>query len=376
MKIPKIHTVLFTNICPLRCNYCNLRAQESWGKFPEYSKEEFFKEIESNLDADGFLFTGGEPFVRWEWIKEVLEKYGKKYRYEFNTCGYYFTDEILEFLSHYNVRLNLSVDGPREIAMWRRPNSNGFQYDYWDKIEPMFPAILYYFPNTIWKSIISKRLIPFLPKIYCAAANYGFRYIHFELDFEEQPWRAGRGEAWTEEDYKKYELAVEYITAIMVDMLKDGRRPVIEMRMDDYIRFLMNQNNRGPFTINSVNCGIAARRDITSLYNREKAICLDSVCGKEKCSLDSLFKKIEEDYKKGCPINKDCQFFDFCARFSCLKDNYDCNENCLAPNPEFCNHARIWGTATLKFLTIGNEFFEDSPVYQNLLLKYKGGRMR
>ena len=68
--------------------------------------------------------------------------------------------------------------------MWRRPNSNGFQYDYWDKIEPMFPAILYYFPNTIWKSIISKRLIPFLPKIYCAAANYGFRYIHFELDFE------------------------------------------------------------------------------------------------------------------------------------------------------------------------------------------------
>lgn len=167
------------------------------------------KEVEK-AHEDGcttLLFTGGEPFLYFDWIKEVMEKYKGKFTYSFNTNGQYLTFDVCQFLSNYIVNLNLSVDGPREVAMWRRPSASGKEYTYWDEFEKNIPHILYFFPYTTWKSILSKRLIPYMAMIYSAAASYGFRSINFELDFNEQPWReTSNGEAWTDKDWEDYNM--------------------------------------------------------------------------------------------------------------------------------------------------------------------------
>lgn len=42
----KVYTLLFTEKCPIVCNYCNLRANDAWEKNPEFTKKEFFDAIE------------------------------------------------------------------------------------------------------------------------------------------------------------------------------------------------------------------------------------------------------------------------------------------------------------------------------------------
>lgn len=37
-RVPKVRTLLFTEICPLNCNYCNLRARKEWSDTEGFSK--------------------------------------------------------------------------------------------------------------------------------------------------------------------------------------------------------------------------------------------------------------------------------------------------------------------------------------------------
>ncbi len=372
--IPKVHTILFTEDCPLCCNYCNLRANDKWETQPAYTKEEFFQEVADNMDSEILLFTGGEPFTRWPWIKEVIEKYGDHFKYTFNTCGYLCTEENLEFLSHYRVQFYLSMDGPREIALWRRPNAYNNNYDYWDRVEKIIPIILYYWPHTAWKSIISKRLIPFLPKIYLAAANYGFKMVHFEMDFEEQPWRQGRGDYWTDEDYANYQLAVDTIVLSMVQIFKEGGIPPMEMGMASYISRSLKSEGKTDFTARSLNCGLAAHRDLSSVYKREASHCMGEVESRLGVSFEEILTMIEEDYAEGCGHDKSCPFFDYCARFACTKDNYSASGHFMTPNEEWCHKTKIFNGAAVKLLSIGMEFLIKEPSYNEFIKNMLRGR--
>lgn len=187
MTFPKIRTILFTEKCQLNCNYCNLQTFDDYATCQPLSKKRIWEEV-AKAKEDGctaLLFTGGEPLLYFNLIKQIMEKYKGDFGYHFNTNGQYLTFDVCQFLSRYVVTLNLSIDGPREVAMWRRPNSHGNGYTYWDEFEKNIPHILYFFPYVTWKSIISKRLIPYMSLIYTAAVNYGFRTINFELDFNE-----------------------------------------------------------------------------------------------------------------------------------------------------------------------------------------------
>lgn len=377
----KVYSLLFTEKCPVVCNYCNLRSRPSWEKNPEFTKEEFFETLAKHEDADEFLFTGGEPFVKWPWIKEAIEKYGNAKSYSFNTNGYYLTADKLEFLSHYQVKFNLSLDGPREIAMWRRPNAWNQKYDYWDTVEKNIPAILYYFPTTHWKSIISKRIIQFIPKIYEAAASYGFKYIQFEQDFEEQGWRAasqsgGTKTGWTEQDYARYKAAIDCCLTMMVQSFKNGSYPLLEVSMYKYLMFALSGKNEEPFTIESVNCGIAARRGLSSVYNREGGICISSIMRDENKTVEEIFQDIENEYVEGCHRDSSCPYFNYCARFVCLKDNYTQNGHYLTASEEKCYHTRFWNDAAVKLLQIGNTFLSDNETYRKFIWDFakKGER--
>jgi sulfatase maturation enzyme AslB (radical SAM superfamily) len=82
----KVRTIIFTDACPLDCRYCDLKNDKEFGKFPTISKEKLLEMIEAFNREDNveeintrLLFSGGEPLLYWDWIKEIIEKYQHRF---------------------------------------------------------------------------------------------------------------------------------------------------------------------------------------------------------------------------------------------------------------------------------------------------------
>ena len=78
----RAHTILFTEDCPLNCRYCQLKYEDEYGTCQGQTFEEIKQKIEQyeqQDEKDGvgtqLTFTGGEPFLYWPWIKEIIDKY-------------------------------------------------------------------------------------------------------------------------------------------------------------------------------------------------------------------------------------------------------------------------------------------------------------
>ena len=105
----------------------NFKSNHSRASFKEYAGilgdfwSEFDKKDDQNKYISRLLFSGGEPLLYWDWIKEIIEKYQNRFQYAFNTSGYLFTPEMIEFLSHYQVNFVLSVDGDEKLTNYLRP---------------------------------------------------------------------------------------------------------------------------------------------------------------------------------------------------------------------------------------------------------------
>lgn len=370
MKRPKIRTILFSEVCPLACTYCMLKTYPNYGAKCGFTKEKLFKEVEK-AHEDGIeriLFTGGEPFAFWPWIKEIIEKYGSEFEYSFNTSGYYCTDEVLEFLSKYKVYFTLSVDGPKKIAQWRRPNNGNYKYDYWDKFLENYTAILYYFPQTAWKTILTRRMIEYIPDIFDAAHEMGFRRVDMVIDFKEEGWRNGGEYDWTEKDWEKFEMAMSYVSVKAMRDIENGEWPTLTGKQIDYLRFIVNSDHEKPFELQDIQCGVAEDRDIVSMYQENENLhggCLKR-CSPEK-SLKEIYEDIKNAYEEGCPVDKKCPYFRFCAISNCLKDNMSNTGSWFSCPESTCRKTRVECGQLLLLLNQCKEEFKDNLIFRTFL---------
>jgi len=105
--------------CNLNCNFCDTRPD----RFMEYEPQELFKEIELYQDKyHSISFTGGEPLLCKDFLKEILELTGKHgHRHYLETNGT-LTTELEEIIEHIDfVAMDLKL-----------PSSTGMG-DLWDK---------------------------------------------------------------------------------------------------------------------------------------------------------------------------------------------------------------------------------------------------
>lgn len=372
-NIPKIKTILFSEECNLHCRYCANCLFPDYKLNPAFTKQEFLSAVEdaTHEGVSRLYFTGGEPLLYWDWIKEVIEKYGTTFDYEFNTNGYYLTEDKLEFLVNYACIFNLSVDGPREISLYQRPNNGNYKFDYWDTVVKNFPAILYYFPNTPWKSILSKRLIPFMPKIYDAAMRYGFRTLDLQIDFGEQPWRENHQEgvkAWGDKEWEEYEKSMQAISLMMVNALEDEKWPTLTSLSKKCLIYILNKGiEDSPFTADDIACGVVGDREIVTVQAKESMSCLRDMANTMKMSPEDYIKKLNEDYKLGCQNDKNCEFFDFCARYLCIKDAVKGFGHPYRFAPDYCQEVKIVMKNMLLFLKYCNQYLKNSKIYHAFL---------
>lgn len=325
----RVHTIIFTKACPLHCRYCYFEHGSSgtWEECaePTITKEEFFQQLDNidktddmNLVTSQILFSGGEPFLYWSWIKEAIEKYRYRFNYQFNTSGYCFTPEILKFLSNYNVNFVLSVDGGEKLTNYLRPvRETTYHTGYYKKLKEVLPYLLYYFPSTPFRMIVNSRYVDLMYEQYLEAERLGFKYFTFILDFDQRPVKP-IGKPWTEEDSKKLKEQLNLILQEILIGFEEGVKKPELCEVNKILQFLFNKKL---FSTNNYECQVFAGRDGFSILGRNNgsASCFGAA------NLKEIQQNIENAYiacNHQCLKDKDCPAFEFCAQYTCPQSAY------------------------------------------------------
>lgn len=367
----KVHTILFTEACPLNCRYCDLQNDTGYEGCKNMTKENFFdlvNEYDKNDNQDEvitrILFTGGEPLLYWDWIKEVIEKYQHRFQYSFNTSGYLFTEEILKFLSPYQVNFTLSVDGGEKLTNYLRPvRGNETHTGYFKQLKKILPTLLYYFPLTPFRIIIGPRYVDLLYEQYLEAERCGFKYFTFILDFESRPAKELRKNKkqifWTKETEQILQEQVNLIIQdILIGFHEDVKKPQF-VDMNNVLNFMLNKKT---FNAETLPCGIFNNRSLSTIYNKYSNHCFYSF----EQDLMKIKKQLNDKYQQlqgKCPLQESCIAFEYCAQ-TC------CPQLCLSANGDFfnfdsleCLKNKVVYNGALFFLDMGNTLLSNNFLY-------------
>lgn len=349
------HTILFTESCPLACVYCNLKTDSVYGTNNDLTEEEInamleeFAQDDEELYETRIVFTGGEPFLAWDMIKRAITKYGNRFSYLFNTSGYLFTREILQFLRQYRVDFNLSVDGPSYITDKIRPTVSKNAEPYFSHVEKIFPDLLYFYPLVTWKTIIMKDFIDEIFNIYLTAEQIGFKRIHFILDFLSGEWDDREKERLQEQFYK--------IIAHMI-LRFENNQDILQVRgIEDFLYTVLFHDEVHP---DNLICQVFNGRSLSTLNSPEHTFCMAKDFTMQECKEKMLAELKETPY---CPHDKECGFFKYCANYSCPKNSYEDYGVFYRPRDIECILARIIGNSSIALLQYGNVNLQNSQLW-------------
>lgn len=375
----KVRTIIFTEACPLACRYCDLKNDSSFGKRSWMTKEEVLSLVDKFDKQDNpeevntrILFSGGEPFLYWDWIKEIIDKYQHRFQYEFNTCGYLFTEEILEYLSHYDVSFVLSVDGNEKLTNYLRPlRSSPYKVGYFKKLKEIIPTLLFYFPTTPYRIIINPRYVDLLHEMYLEAVNLGFKYFTYIIDFESRPGRTIPKDKqmvyWTEEHT---EILAQQIDLILTDIITgfiEGKAYPQSIEINKAFNFILNEK---PYVPENIPCALFDNRTLTTIYDSddEDKNCMTGI--PEFQNLNNLKEALATAYQQQnhqCMKDPKCPAFEYCAFTCCPQLSYTQRSGFFDFDELECVVNKVSYQAAIKLLSVCNELCPDSSLYRNYL---------
>lgn len=380
-KIIRVHSILFTEACPLNCRYCDLKNGLNFGEAEPFNYDEIRAQIQYYDEQDTkdnvqtkIVFTGGEPLLYWEYIKQIILEYGDKFQYEFNTSGYLLTEEILEFLSKYqSVNFYLSVDGNEALTNYLRPTKDKpYHTGYFKQFKQNVPTLLYYYPMIPFKIIISPRYVDLLHEQYLEAAKLGFKFFYISLDFESRPTPQQKiitkvsNIIWNE---THTQILREQVNLILKDICLGFKNNISYPRvtnLDAVINYLINKQDFNPYTLP---CQVFEGRTLMTMYQRKlDNYCMTKAYPKQE---DAVKRLCELQEKHKCRWQEDCPAFDFCIQTGCPQ--YAITD----PNTEYfyldeldCATNRVFYDAGLQLLFICNNMCPDAILYKNYIATF------
>lgn len=114
----------------MQCNYCH-----AWEQRDEYDKFLTLEQLENGVSFIKTLikdyqhlavhFNGDDVFLDWSTIKSFIERNSKEMTISIHSNGVLLFPERIDFLKSHNVRILLSLDGPKEVQDINRCFKNG-----------------------------------------------------------------------------------------------------------------------------------------------------------------------------------------------------------------------------------------------------------
>jgi len=123
--------VMCTYACQFACTYCAIKQSRC-----SMSLETLYKTIDLLLTTRSrecqLRFWGGEPLLRWDFIKKGIlggekkaQEKGKKIKFAIVTNGLFLDKKKLDFLNNHQVEIMFSIDGSRETTNTHRLLKSG-----------------------------------------------------------------------------------------------------------------------------------------------------------------------------------------------------------------------------------------------------------
>jgi len=246
-------SVLILNVtenCNLRCKYCiysgsykNRRKHNNINDMPiSIAKKsvDFFVKHNKESSSKQISFYGGEPLLRFEFIKEVIEyakKIDREIKFNITTNGTLLNENIIEYLNGVNIRyLTISIDGPKEIHDSNRQFVNGFgTFDVlFEKIQMIKEKFSDFYMNKLKFNAV---IVPFdndfntIPNFF-NIENFSFLTDISKLSFGEiNP---------SENDYVNNTKYINFLNDYYPYIRESYKRNIL--KGEDFSRFLVQRN--------------------------------------------------------------------------------------------------------------------------------------
>ena len=173
-------TLTITRDCNLRCRYCyekhDQRIKEWMPLAVATAAIEDILTQKDGLDLVEIQFFGGEPFLAWERIKEVVawtlgREWPKRYYFGICTNGTILTEEMKAWLVAHRhvVSLSFSIDGCREAHNLNRSGS-------YDALMAHVPFFREQWPYQFAKMTINAETLPFVAQGVMALEEQGIPF--------------------------------------------------------------------------------------------------------------------------------------------------------------------------------------------------------
>ncbi len=159
-------TLILTEECNLGCVYC-YGQENNTGRMSQATALraiDWFVGQAGNVQDLNVTFFGGEPLLMFPLMKKVADyalakakAASKEIAFQITTNGTLLDEEIIDFLKEYQVRVLVSLDGPKEIHDAQRPFPDG--RGSYDLLLPKIQKLLAAIPQAVAHAVIFPLLL-------------------------------------------------------------------------------------------------------------------------------------------------------------------------------------------------------------------------
>lgn len=233
-------TLYLTLNCNLECTYCfcGKKYKENMTKETAEQAMDFFND--NCTDKANITFFGGEPLMRMDLIKDIIElnkiKYNNKFKFSITTNGLNLVPNNFKYLVDNNVNILLSLDGDKESQDKNRPQKDG--KGSWDIIMKNLEKCEIRLPLRL---TISKETLSNLSNNIIKLHKKGFDSITFY---------PASGVEWKGKDFEIFDSHIHEITKYMYECYSSDKvlkNHWIDKSIQWYIINKSNSCNLGVF---------------------------------------------------------------------------------------------------------------------------------
>ena len=347
--------LILTERCNLNCNYCYLRNKGIRDMDFDTAKKSIELLFKSAGEYKEIYFFGGEPLLRFNLIKDLVNlseklklEHAKTVAYEVNTNGILLTKEMLDFFRIHDFRMAFSIDGKEDTFVKIR----GTKEEYLKLISNLSMALKFN------KNQVRVRMTITPSKAKDLFSN--FKYL-YEIGVKRFAIGPAQGIFWPEEKIKEYSNEINKITSLFVDKIRKNEFFYIGFILE-YLDSLIREDKERSLCYLGEGINVEVDGNFTAC----------SYCS--QLSKNPKLKKLMSigDIKKGIDAKKRNFFLDYL-----LCKEYDLK--CKKCTPVLCNHiCFVYSPDGEKYplKTMRNHYMARKvmylavkKMYKNLLLK-------
>jgi uncharacterized protein len=219
--------LILTNRCNLACRYCFEAGSAHTKTLADMPKSTIIKALDMFVDYSrgsnelSLTLFGGEPTLSFkniklavEYIEQKLVNSGKKINFDMTSNGVLLSQEMIEYFSHHNIKVLLSIDGLKSSHDRYRIKRNN--HGSYDAVMKNLPLLKKKQPWVGTKMTVMPSEIPYLTDNVKGLYNQGIN--HFLVGY-------ATGAVWSDQQIHAYEKQINKLR----DWYKSAKKPDLQI---------------------------------------------------------------------------------------------------------------------------------------------------